>query len=100
MSKIRSKNDIRLRDTLTFRRLVTSIKDIFVSPQYAWITQYAVLAGEAVLCILIIRSIRFTNIDWIAYMQQIDLHTQGERDYVKIRGDTGPVVSVACSHRD
>lgn len=33
-----------------------------------------------------------TEIDWIAYMQEVQAYLQGERDYTKIRGDTGPIV--------
>lgn len=30
-----------------------------------------------------------TEIDWIAYMQQIDIYRSGERDYANIKGQTG-----------
>ena len=33
-----------------------------------------------------------TEIDWTSYMQQVTLFLSGERDYTKIRGDTGPLV--------
>ncbi|KAJ8571861.1 hypothetical protein ON010_g4975 [Phytophthora cinnamomi] len=33
-----------------------------------------------------------TEIDWSTYMQQVELFKGGERDYVNIRGDTGPLV--------
>jgi alpha-1,3-mannosyltransferase len=33
-----------------------------------------------------------TNIDWTAYTQQTTLYLQGERNYLKIAGDTGPLV--------
>ena len=39
-------------------------------------------------------AVKVTNIDWIAYMQQIESVLGGERDYLKIRGDTGPLVFV------
>jgi alpha-1,3-mannosyltransferase len=37
-----------------------------------------------------------TNIDWNAYMQQIEIYLSGERDYAKIAGDTGPLVYPAA----
>lgn len=33
-----------------------------------------------------------TEIDWIAYMEEVEGYLSGERDYLKIRGCTGPLV--------
>jgi hypothetical protein len=33
-----------------------------------------------------------TEIDWTTYMQQVSLFMSGERDYSKLKGDTGPLV--------
>ena len=33
-----------------------------------------------------------TEIDWVAYMQQVQQVIDGERDYTLIKGDTGPLV--------
>lgn len=51
-----------------------------------------VLAGDAVLCLLIIRRVAYTEIDWTTYMQQVELFIRGQYDYSKIKGDTGPLV--------
>jgi hypothetical protein len=37
-----------------------------------------------------------TEIDWKAYMQQVTIYLLGQRDYVKIYGDTGPLVYPAA----
>lgn len=37
-----------------------------------------------------------TEIDWRAYMQQVEQVLSGERDYTKIQGDTGPLVYPAA----
>jgi len=37
-----------------------------------------------------------TEIDWKAYMQQVNQYIAGERDYIKIYGDTGPLVYPAA----
>ena len=50
------------------------------------------IIAEISLGILIIAKISYTEIDWVAYMQQIEIFLGGERDYVKIRGQTGPLV--------
>ncbi|KAK1317653.1 Dol-P-Man:Man(5)GlcNAc(2)-PP-Dol alpha-1,3-mannosyltransferase [Acorus calamus] len=57
-------------------------------PQFA----SALLALEAILVALIIVYVPYTKIDWDAYMSQVDGFLGGERDYMKLRGDTGPLV--------
>ena len=37
-----------------------------------------------------------TEIDWRAYMEQVEQYRQGERDYLRIRGRTGPLVYPAA----
>lgn len=50
------------------------------------------LVAETVLCLLIIRRVPYTEIDWVAYMQEVGGYLEGERDYAQMRGDTGPLV--------
>ncbi|KAF4962919.1 hypothetical protein FSARC_9032 [Fusarium sarcochroum] len=52
--------------------------------------------ADAVLCGLVIWKIPYTEIDWVAYMQQISQFVSGERDYTKIKGGTGPLVYPAA----
>ena len=33
-----------------------------------------------------------TEIDWVAYMQEVEGVLNGTRDYSQLRGDTGPLV--------
>lgn len=33
-----------------------------------------------------------TEIDWVAYMQEVEGFLDGERNYFNLRGDTGPLV--------
>ena len=47
------------------------------------------LAAEVALGLLIIQKVAYTEIDWVAYMQEVEGYLDGERDYVKLRGDTG-----------
>ncbi|KAL3427379.1 Dol-P-Man:Man(5)GlcNAc(2)-PP-Dol alpha-1,3-mannosyltransferase 1 [Phlyctema vagabunda] len=54
------------------------------------------LAFDAVLCGLIIWKIPYTEIDWKAYMEQVQQYIDGERDYTLIKGGTGPLVYPAA----
>ncbi|CAM9779063.1 unnamed protein product [Ectocarpus sp. 8 AP-2014] len=51
----------------------------------------AVLA-EIALCGIIIARVAYTEIDWVAYMQEVKGFLDGERNYLNLRGDTGPLV--------
>lgn len=44
------------------------------------------------MTILIVLRVPYTEIDWVAYMQEVTTYQAGERDYVNIKGDTGPLV--------
>jgi alpha-1,3-mannosyltransferase len=50
------------------------------------------LVVDLVLTLLIIRYVRYTEIDWIAYMQEVGGFLSGERNYALLKGDTGPLV--------
>lgn len=47
---------------------------------------------DAVLCFLIISRVSYTEIDWVAYNQQVAQVLSGQRDYGLIKGGTGPLV--------
>jgi alpha-1,3-mannosyltransferase len=75
--------------------MIKAIRDIY--NQYAAVEYDALfvtllLLGELVLGGLIIYKVPYTEIDWIAYMQEVDFWLEGEYDYRKIYGDTGPLV--------
>lgn len=58
----------------------------------AWLGALVVLA-EAVLCALVIQRVRYTKIDWDAYMQEVaGPFERHEWDYSSLRGETGPLV--------
>ncbi|CAL3962833.1 unnamed protein product [Diplocarpon coronariae] len=50
------------------------------------------LLMDAILTGLIIYKVSYTEIDWTTYMQHVELYIEGERDYTKLTGSTGPLV--------
>ena len=54
---------------------------------------FKLLFFETILSLAIIKYVPYTEIDWIAYNEEVDAWwINGERDYMKIRGGTGPLV--------
>ncbi|CAA0828196.1 Dol-P-Man\\x3aMan(5)GlcNAc(2)-PP-Dol alpha-1-3-mannosyltransferase [Striga hermonthica] len=66
------------------------IRKIVISPKAFF--ALAVLIADAVLVSLVIAYVPYTEIDWDAYMSQVNGFLGGERDYSKLEGDTGPLV--------
>jgi alpha-1,3-mannosyltransferase len=52
----------------------------------------ALLMLDIFLCAAILMFVPYTEIDWKAYMQEVGGFISGEYDYLKLKGDTGPLV--------
>ncbi|GBB90444.1 hypothetical protein RclHR1_01740021 [Rhizophagus clarus] len=78
--------------TSLYRKLIIIVNKLLYDPSFFWYTASCILIGEALLNILIIKYVSYTEIDWKAYMQEVSGFLSGERDYMKLRGDTGPLV--------
>ncbi|KAH6660441.1 glycosyltransferase [Truncatella angustata] len=72
---------------------VTFVKDVaYRRHALSAAVPFGLWAIDAVLCALIIWKVPYTEIDWKAYMEQIEQYVSGERDYTVIKGGTGPLV--------
>ncbi|RUS30337.1 ALG3 protein-domain-containing protein [Jimgerdemannia flammicorona] len=74
------------------KRPVRLVRNLLLDPTYFWHTAALLLAAELVLNLLIVRFVAYTEIDWVAYMEEVSGFLHGERDYTKLAGDTGPLV--------
>lgn len=52
----------------------------------------SIFAIETVICLYTLFFVKYTEIDWIAYMQEVEGFLGGELNYEKLKGDTGPLV--------
>jgi alpha-1,3-mannosyltransferase len=59
--------------------------------QFAWLV-VCVCAAQLCVSAAVVRFVAYTEIDWRAYMQEVEGYLGGELDYEKLRGDTGPLV--------
>ncbi|XP_049801937.1 lethal(2)neighbour of tid protein [Schistocerca nitens] len=50
------------------------------------------IVAEIFVNIVVIHTVRYTEIDWVAYMQEVEGVANGTLDYTYLKGDTGPLV--------
>jgi len=72
--------------------LKTKLHTLLVSKKYYWYHATLLILAELFLNFVIIKKIKYTEIDWIAYMQEVSGFLKGEYDYLNLKGDTGPLV--------
>lgn len=78
-----------------FIRGINSYKDLkklFMDPDYASLAAGALLVLELLINIIVINKVKYTEIDWTAYMQEVEGVKNGTYDYALLKGDTGPLV--------
>ncbi|CAF3924355.1 unnamed protein product [Rotaria sordida] len=67
-------------------------KDLLINPNKSIYIMIILLILEIFLNIFIIKKTNYTEIDWQAYMQEVEGVVNGTFDYYKLKGDTGPLV--------
>ena len=63
-----------------------------LSPPPPLLTSLAILTFESLFCLVIVAKVTYTEIDWVAYMSEVEGYLSGEFDYTKLSGGTGPLV--------
>jgi len=72
--------------------LIDHIKWFLFSPSATWLMSLLLLLAECILNVLVIWFVRYTEIDWGAYMSEVEGVVNGTYDYTQLRGATGPLV--------
>ncbi|XP_011310644.1 lethal(2)neighbour of Tid protein [Fopius arisanus] len=81
----------KTRDKKLWGRL-EKIFQLFVDPKLLTFLAVFFVHIEIIMNLLIIHNVKYTEIDWRAYMQEVEGFLNGTLDYGKLRGDTGPLV--------
>lgn len=72
--------------------LKDGIRFMLYNPRSIFIWGPILIAFESALLKIIIWNVPYTEIDYTAYMEQVQLIQNGESDYSKVFGSTGPLV--------
>ncbi|XP_017868068.1 PREDICTED: lethal(2)neighbour of Tid protein [Drosophila arizonae] len=67
-----------------------------LDPSALPIVALLIVLAEAVINVLVIQHVPYTEIDWVAYMQECEGFLNGTTNYALLRGDTGPLVYPAA----
>jgi alpha-1,3-mannosyltransferase len=62
------------------------IKSLIFDPSKLHITSYFILLGELLLNIYVIEKVKYTEIDWKAYMQECEGFLNGTTNYEELKG--------------
>ncbi|KAG0038916.1 dolichyl-P-Man:Man(5)GlcNAc(2)-PP-dolichol alpha-1,3-mannosyltransferase [Podila clonocystis] len=77
---------------LSILRPIELAQELLFNHAHIWKLASLLFLFEVLLNIVIIKKIAYTEIDWKAYMQEVSGYLKGETNYMKLRGDTGPLV--------
>lgn len=72
--------------------VVDTLEELLFNPTYAYIIMGFLLPLELILNIGIVAKVNYTEIDWKAYMQEVEGFINGTFNYYELKGDTGPLV--------
>ena len=72
--------------------IINGVIALFMDPFCNAIVVPILVVFTSIACKIVIANVKYTEIDFKTYMQQIDMINDGELDYSLIAGDTGPIV--------
>merc|ERR1711973_21013 len=67
-------------------------KRLIFDPSLIWVSAIILIIAEVFVNVLVVQRIPYTEIDWKAYMQEVEGVVNGTWDYTHLKGDTGPLV--------
>lgn len=68
------------------------LKEVILTNKHLDTISVLLLICEVILGVFIINNVKYTEIDWKAYMQEVEGFLNGTLDYGELKGDTGPLV--------
>eukprot|EP00038_Savillea_parva_P009404 m.183332 g.183332 ORF g.183332 m.183332 type:complete len:430 (-) comp15789_c0_seq1:48-1337(-) len=71
---------------------IAFVRWLLLDPAATVTLSLLILLAEIVLNVGVIQMVPYTEIDWKAYMDEVEGVVNGTYDYTQLRGDTGPLV--------
>ncbi|NXX23058.1 ALG3 mannosyltransferase, partial [Podargus strigoides] len=74
------------------RRAWRERRAALLEPRYTPLVAACLCLAEGGVNLWVIRRVPYTEIDWKAYMEEVEGFANGTLDYTQLKGDTGPLV--------
>lgn len=88
IARRKPKNDFAANAQEFYRRYVNFefIKSLIFDPARIPIVSVGILLAELIINLVVIQYVKYTEIDWIAYMQEVEGFLNGTTNYAELRG--------------
>ncbi|KAM6062936.1 dol-P-Man:Man(5)GlcNAc(2)-PP-Dol alpha-1,3-mannosyltransferase [Chlamydotis macqueenii] len=80
------------RGAAALRRAWRERRAVLLEPSYTPLVAACLCLAEGGVNLWVIRRVPYTEIDWKAYMEEVEGFANGTLDYTQLKGDTGPLV--------
>ncbi|NXW40110.1 ALG3 mannosyltransferase, partial [Nyctiprogne leucopyga] len=80
------------RGAAALRRAWRERRAALLEPRYTPLVAACLCLAEGGVNLWVIRRVPYTEIDWKAYMEEVEGFANGTLDYTQLKGDTGPLV--------
>ncbi|NXI38577.1 ALG3 mannosyltransferase, partial [Galbula dea] len=80
------------RGAAVLRRAWRERRAVLLEPSYTPLVAACLCLAEGGVNLWVIRRVPYTEIDWKAYMEEVEGFANGTLDYTQLKGDTGPLV--------
>jgi alpha-1,3-mannosyltransferase len=77
----------KLKEFRTKFLSVDFIKSLLFDPSQLSFLTYLIIVAELILNIFIVNRVSYTEIDWVAYMQECEGFLNGTTDYSQLKGN-------------
>ncbi|XP_064021253.1 dol-P-Man:Man(5)GlcNAc(2)-PP-Dol alpha-1,3-mannosyltransferase isoform X1 [Pogoniulus pusillus] len=80
------------RGAAALRRAWRDRRAVLLEPSYTPLVAACLCLAEGGVNLWVIRRVPYTEIDWKAYMEEVEGFANGTLDYIQLKGETGPLV--------
>ena len=74
------------------KNLICTARGMLLDPCWMTTMMALIMLAEVAVNTLIVKRVPYTEIDWKAYMSEVEGYLNGSTNYYELKGGTGPLV--------